>query len=1073
MTSAPSMPVADHADADRRPVVDSESDGATTLQVTAILVVQDGAATSLPDTLDSLAALHRRPERLILVDATPDRGVRGLLLTDAAEPLRTAYGDVPVITAATGAAFADIIDEAVEALPEPGEQAVVGKRRRSRAKRRTVRPRDRREWFWLLHQDNRPAPDSLAMLTAVVGRSTRVGIAGCKVVAGDGRRLLHVGLDLTRSGRVIHLLGTDETDQGQHDGRRDVLAVSTSGLLIRRDVYTGLGGFDPGFDGDGDGLDLCWRAHLTGHQVIVVPAARMAVAPSGVGREDGHSLRLQRRYRQVALARCSWLALPALWLWSLVGGVLLALGLLLAKQPRAAGRELTRASAGLGLGRIMAARWRFLRRRTVSRRSLRSLFVPAPAAAAAGWASMGGRTGDAVSITGELGGADSEDAEELPHDLTRTSVLGNPALWAGLLATAAAAAWWRHTLSDGTLTGTGWGLTGGQLLPFATDASGVWHAYVDAWQGGGLGHANLPTPVLAVLLPLTWCVQLLPWVAPSSASAVAVGWLLLATVPLSGWSTYLAGRAATRARWPRVAAGLLWAFLPIVTGALSEGRLGPAIAHVVLPLAVVGVLRCGRRTARASTTAATVLAVAVLLAVAPVAALGLLALALVILVVGPGSSRWHAAAVLVLPWLLLGQRSWSALTGDWRMLLAGPGGLADLGQQPPWHVALLQPGTGWPWLGLPVVVLGVVGLARSGAGRAQWGLVLLGLLGLAGALAAPHLALVRTTGGVQGPWAGTPLDLYAAALLGAALLGVRGWSVRDGRLPRTSVRRTLAAGCVVAIGAAVAVAGYQIWREPQRTLTAAQPPVPAFVAAALEGPRAERALILHPGDPATFELVGAEPGAPARDLRRPLAADASTVATVRALLGTEALGSTLTAQLHDQAVGYVIVDDTDPSAAARVSAALKVSGAVTEAGQGTGVWRVLPVTAGSHTVGSSRVVLGTGTTPSTAVGVLDVTGPHARVAAQAPDATDARTVVVSEASGWADAGRVTADGQTLRRVPGPWPTYRLTGTPRSISVDPGMAHPGILLAQGLLLVVVGYVAVPIGGRRRTSGGAGR
>lgn len=1045
-------------------VTDTDDAEATAVQVTAVLVVHDDRPELLTGTFAALTALTRRPDRLVLVDATPHRSLRAVLDGPVATDVRAVYDDLPVITAASGAAFADVIDEAVEALPDPGEEVVVGKRRRSRARRRPVRPRDRREWFWLLHQDDCPAPDSLQMLMAVVSRSTRVGIAGGKVVAGDdSRRLLHVGLDITRSGRVVPVLGADETDQGQHDTRRDVISVSTSGMLIRRDVYTSLGGFDPAFDGDGDALDLCWRAHLTGHQVVIVPQATVFTETAASGREDTRPVRIQRRFRQIALARCSWLGLPFLWLWGVLGGVLLAAALLIGKRPRAAGHEFATATAGFGLTRILGARLRFLRQRSVSYRSLRQLFVPAATAIAAGWASMGQRTGDALSVTGGLNTQESDEAQELPQDLNQTSFLAGPAPWAGLITIAAALAWWRHSLGAGVITGTGWGMTGGELLPFATDASGVWHTYVDAWQGAGLGHANVPTPVLALLAVPTWLVQALPWVTTSAASAVTVSWLLIATVPLSGLTAYLAGRVATRSAWARSAVALLWAFLPIATGALSEGRLGPAIAHILLPVTLAAVLRIGSSRRRVVWTAAAVLALAALGAVSPMSMIALMVLALGIVVVGPGSARAHAAAAAIVPWLLLGRWSWQAWTTDWRMLLAGPGQLADPAQVAPWRLALLQPGGGLPWLGVPVVVLGVLGLLRAGFARGHVALIVLGLGGLAAALFAPHLSLVDTAGGVRTPWAGTPLDLYAAALLGAALLGVRGWSRADGRVVAPALRRWLAVVCALAIVAGLGVAGYQIWRTPQRTVVAAADTVPAYVRTAMEGPRAERALILHEG---SFELLGREVGGPATDLHTSLAGGAPTAAVVRSLLAGGTPGATLTQQLHDLGVGYVMVAD-DGSAAI---ASLKVSGAVTQAGDGDSVWRVLPLEDGSRSVGVSRVVLASGATPATAVDVVDVTGLHSRTTAEVSSEAGARTVVLSEGQGWSDQGAVTLDGVRLAPLSGgEWPAYRLPADATGrLSIDPGLADGRWLAGQGLLLALTVYFAIPFGRRRDRS-----
>ena len=46
-------------------------------------------------------------------------------------------------------------------------------------------------------------------------------------------------------------------------------------MLVRRDVFDALGGFDPAFAPHADDVDLCWRAHLAGHRVVVVPQARV------------------------------------------------------------------------------------------------------------------------------------------------------------------------------------------------------------------------------------------------------------------------------------------------------------------------------------------------------------------------------------------------------------------------------------------------------------------------------------------------------------------------------------------------------------------------------------------------------------------------------------------------------------------------------------------------------------------------------------------------------------------------------------------------------------------------------
>ena len=101
-------------------------------------------------------------------------------------------------------------------------------------------------------------------------------VAGCKQLDWHAeRRLIDVGLSTSRWAERLTLIDADELDQGQYDGRSDTFAVNSAGMLVRRDVWEELGGFDPALPGSGDDVDFCWRNRLAGHRVVVVPTARM------------------------------------------------------------------------------------------------------------------------------------------------------------------------------------------------------------------------------------------------------------------------------------------------------------------------------------------------------------------------------------------------------------------------------------------------------------------------------------------------------------------------------------------------------------------------------------------------------------------------------------------------------------------------------------------------------------------------------------------------------------------------------------------------------------------------------
>src|SRR3972149_6014690 len=64
-----------------------------------------------------------------------------------------------------------------------------------------------------------------------------------------------------------------DLDQAQFDVIRDVAAVSDASMLIRRDLFRGLGGVDPTMPPTSAAIDFCQRARLRGGRVVVVPSS--------------------------------------------------------------------------------------------------------------------------------------------------------------------------------------------------------------------------------------------------------------------------------------------------------------------------------------------------------------------------------------------------------------------------------------------------------------------------------------------------------------------------------------------------------------------------------------------------------------------------------------------------------------------------------------------------------------------------------------------------------------------------------------------------------------------------------
>ena len=128
-------------------------------------------------------------------------------------------------------------------------------------------------FYLLCHDDVVLAPDAVQQLVLEAYRSN-AGIAGPKLVMWDEpSRLLQVGVQIDKSGHEMPVAERGELDQEQHDAVHDAFCIPGAATLVRADLFKVLGGYDPAITYLGEDVDLCWRAHLVGARVLVVPSA--------------------------------------------------------------------------------------------------------------------------------------------------------------------------------------------------------------------------------------------------------------------------------------------------------------------------------------------------------------------------------------------------------------------------------------------------------------------------------------------------------------------------------------------------------------------------------------------------------------------------------------------------------------------------------------------------------------------------------------------------------------------------------------------------------------------------------
>ncbi|MER7794606.1 glycosyltransferase [Streptomyces sp. NPDC097640] len=1059
--------------------------------VTAVLVAHDGARW-LPDALAGLLGQERPVQSVVAADTGS--------ADDSAQLLADALGPDRVLHLARRSGFGTAVAEAVRGaevlgpdelpyLKRPSGWDPVNRTWRDDAYDMPELPHGEPvQWLWLLHDDCAPAPDALAELLRVADDHPRAAIVGPKLRSWyDSKQLLEVGVSIARSGRRWTGLERREQDQGQHDQVRPVLSVSSAGMLVRRDVWEELGGFDPRLPLMRDDVDLCWRAQAAGHQVLIAPDAALRHAEAAarerrpidcVGRSVADPHRVDKAgavYALLVNSRGS--ALPYVLLRLLVGTMVRTLAYLVGKVP---GQALDEVAGLFGTllrpEKILAARKR-RGRPVVEKDELRPLFPPPGATVRATAEQIAGHFGsrsDAeLSSGGRHGAVESgpgdEDADFLEVEqfarLKRIAGKPGPVLFAVLLLVSLIAC--RELLGGGALSG-------GALLPAPGSVSELWARYLDGWHPVGTGGTQSAPPYLAVLASVATLFL--------GSTGFTLTLLLVCSVPLAGFTAYFASRPLVESRLLRAWGSVAYAFLPAATGALASGRLGTAVLAVVLPLMARAAVaasgfglgeraRDGERPSWRATWAYTLL-LTFTMAFTPIVWPIALLLGLGVLAVRFAESRTEQLtayglrflAVVLTPLAVLAPWSADLLTDPGRFLdEAGLG--YTTGSAAALNLLALSPGG--PKAGGTLLLLGFVLAAlaalmrgeRQLAVRTAWAVALTGFL---------FAALTNGSG-----WAGPATLVYGLALLSAGVVGAEG------------ARQRVAAQSFgwrqpVALLIAAAAAAAPLWAAAAWMLSGADGPVgrrdpdqvPAFVAAESSTRDQARTLVLDGnGAQADYVLVR---GSGARlgdaELTGAAGGDRRLDRVVANLIAGS--GADQTGQLGGYAIRYVVVRE---GSARQMSRVLDATPGLTRLSQedGSALWRVdqrisrVTIVPGAQ-AGETAETGGQGgsTAGSQAAPVNVPSGPvEAHTTVPAGPAGRVLRIADRATEGW----QATLDGKPLKAktVDGWAQGFELpaNGGRLDLSYESPVTHTAWMWAQGLLALVLVVLALP--GRRRT------
>lgn len=159
--------------------------------------------------------------------------------------------------------------------------------------------RSRGKYLVLLNDDAMVRPDWLANLVAAAARSPRAGAIGSVLLNSDGT-VQEAGSRVLKGAGTLQFgkgLTVDQATKAGYLSKRSIDYGSGAALLLRRDAFEKVGGFDPRYEpAYYEDVDLCFRLRLGGWDVILEPSAIVVHASGGSTDRD-------RRFRDFASRR--------------------------------------------------------------------------------------------------------------------------------------------------------------------------------------------------------------------------------------------------------------------------------------------------------------------------------------------------------------------------------------------------------------------------------------------------------------------------------------------------------------------------------------------------------------------------------------------------------------------------------------------------------------------------------------------------------------------------------------------------------------------------------------------------
>lgn len=127
------------------------------------------------------------------------------------------------------------------------------------------------KYLLFLNSDTILLPNWLPPMLAVMQKDSKVGVVGNKHIYPESEKLHHAGIGFDVNKHNSHYLVGVEKNDPRVGFERDFQAVNGACFLIRRELFSRVGGFDEAYKNGCEDVELCLKVREAGFRVVYTP----------------------------------------------------------------------------------------------------------------------------------------------------------------------------------------------------------------------------------------------------------------------------------------------------------------------------------------------------------------------------------------------------------------------------------------------------------------------------------------------------------------------------------------------------------------------------------------------------------------------------------------------------------------------------------------------------------------------------------------------------------------------------------------------------------------------------------